>query len=237
MNNKLLIPIGLVLAGVLIAGAVIYSSQSSSCKLEEGNISADDAANKMISFINDNLLQGQSQASLTGTMEEHGNYKVSFEVEGQALDWRISKDGKIIYPNAIDLEQEEQESDSLGGFTVTSEEVCMEDGKPIVYFFGSESCPHCQWEHPVTEQVMAKFGNLISFHNNMDNNEDMDIFSAYSTGGIPTTVLGCQYYRVGSGENLGEEQNMKVLTALTCKLTGGQPGDVCSEVQDLIDQL
>jgi thiol-disulfide isomerase/thioredoxin len=244
MKSKLLIPIGLVLAGVLIAGAVIYSSYSGSCKLEQKNISADDAANKMISFINNTLLAGQqSQASLIGTTEENGTYKVSFNVEDQQVDWRISKDGLIIFPQIIDIneaekeQQQQNETAILANFTKSSDDLCTENGKPIVYFFGSESCPHCQWEHPITEEVMAKFGDLISFHNNMDNNEDMDIFGKYSTGGIPTTVLGCEYYRVGSGESLGEEEEAKDLTALTCKLTGGQPGDVCSQVQDLIDQL
>jgi len=241
MKNKILIPIALVIAGVLIAGAVIYTNYFGPCKAEQGNIPAQEAADRMLSFINENLLAGQSQASLIGATEESGTYKVSFEVEGQEVDWRISKDGKFIFPQIINLEEAKESAEetatTIGRFSVSSDEVCLEDEKPIVYFFGSESCPHCQWESPITEQVMAKFEGFISFHNNIDTEEDSDVFNKYSTGGIPTTVLGCKYYRVGSGENLGEEENAKVLTALTCKLTGGQPGDVCSEVQDLIDQI
>jgi thiol-disulfide isomerase/thioredoxin len=240
MKNKLLILVGLVIAGVLIAGAIVYTGYSGSCKLDKNNISADDAGNKMVSFINNNLLAGQpSQASLIGATEENGTYKVSFNVKGQQVDWRITKDGLFIFPNIIDINKEEQQqqNSTIGNFTSTTNQLCSDNGKPIVYFFGSESCPHCQWEKPITEQVMAKFGDLVSFHENIDSQDDMDVFTKYSQGGIPTTILGCQYYREGSGESLGEDQEAKVLTALTCKLTGGQPGDVCSQVQDLIDQI
>jgi len=71
----------------------------------------------------------------------------------------------------------------------------------------------------------------------MDSDEDMDVFSKYSTGGIPTLVFGCKYYRVGAGTQSGEEQETKDLTALICKLTGSQPADVCEQVQDLIQEI
>ncbi len=57
----------------------------------------------------------------------------------------------------------------------------------------------------------------------------MEVFQKYSTGGIPTLVLGCQYYRVGSGETAGEEQEIKDLTGLICKLTNNQPAEICQE--------
>lgn len=61
---------------------------------------------------------------------------------------------------------------------------------------------------------MAKFGDKISFHENIDNQKDQEVFSKYSTGPIPTIVLGCQYYRIGSGENLGETKETEILTKL-----------------------
>ncbi len=242
MNNKLIIPVALLIAGVLIAGAILYTNYSKSqCDIED-QITAAQAGDAVMDLINNKLLKDDPQeASLLGTSEGNGVYKINFQVAGQEIEWAMSKDGKLAFGQIINLEEVEEPVDevstTIGRFSVSSDEVCSEDGKPIIYFFGSERCPHCRWEHPITEQVMQRFEGYISFHNNMDNQEDMDVFSRYSTGGIPTTVLGCQYYRVGSGETLGAEENAKVLTALTCKLTNGQPGDVCSEVQDLIDQI
>lgn len=129
---------------------------------------------------------------------------------------------------------------TVGGFLITEDELCQEDGKPVVYLFGSSSCPHCSWEHPIFEKVTAKFADQISVHDNMDTQDDMDVFQKYSQinrGAIPFMVLGCRYVRVGSGENAGEAGEEENLTALICKLTGGEPTEVCQEVADLIEQI
>jgi thiol-disulfide isomerase/thioredoxin len=129
---------------------------------------------------------------------------------------------------------------TIGSFSVTKEETCQEEGKPLVYFFGSPSCPHCTWEHPIFEEVVKKFEGLIALHNNMDTENDMEVFQRYSQinqNGIPFIVLGCRYVRVGSGENLGEEEETKALTALICKLTEGKPEKICEGVTDLIEQV
>lgn len=129
---------------------------------------------------------------------------------------------------------------TIGDFLITEDEVCQEDGKPIVYLFGSSSCPHCSWEHPIFEKVTAKFADQIALHDNMDTQDDIDVFQKYSQinrGGIPFLVLGCRYVRVGSGENAGEAGEEENLTALICKLTGGEPTEVCQEVADLVEQI
>ena len=119
---------------------------------------------------------------------------------------------------------------TVGDFLVLGEELCTEDGKPIVYYFGSSGCPHCRWEHPIIQEVAKQFGDAISFHDLMDKQEEMEVFQKYfdiNRGGIPFIVLGCQYARVGSGERMGEEAEKQALTELICRLTGGQPSGVC----------
>jgi thiol-disulfide isomerase/thioredoxin len=106
----------------------------------------------------------------------------------------------------------------MGQFEDTGDEVCLEDGKPIVYFFGSESCSHCKWEKPVINEVVSEFGDSISFHENIDNEDDRNIMSKYSTGGVPFIVIGCRFVRNGSGEFLGEEAEKQVLRNLICKV-------------------
>lgn len=129
---------------------------------------------------------------------------------------------------------------TIGNFLVTEDRLCQEGGKPVIYMFGSSGCPHCTWEHPIFEKVTAKFADLISVHDNMDTQDDMDVFQKYSQinrGGIPFLVLGCRYARVGSGENVGEVAEEENLTALICELTGGEPTEVCQEISDLIEQI
>ena len=119
---------------------------------------------------------------------------------------------------------------TVGDFLVLDDEVCTEDGKPIVYYFGSTGCPHCTWEHPIIQAVAAEFGDQISFHDLMDKQEEFEVFEKYldiNGGGIPFIILGCKYVRVGSGERAGEEAEKQALTQLICELTNNQPTDIC----------
>ncbi len=127
-------------------------------------------------------------------------------------------------------EQVPQYETTTGNFLVLNEDPCLENGQPIVYYFGSSGCPHCQWEYPIIQELMAQFADQISFHDLMDKQEEMDVFQKYidiNGGGIPFIVLGCQYARVGSGEQAGEEAEKVALTQLICELTGGQPSAIC----------
>ncbi|HJH27803.1 MAG TPA: hypothetical protein C5S37_13810 [Methanophagales archaeon] len=177
----------------------------------------------------------------------------------QTAESYMTKDGKLLFPSGIDIEefketieqqkreeenrtQEQQEQKTtIGNFIVSSDEICLEDEKPIIYFFGSDGCGHCKWEHPVIVNTTSQFEDYISLHDNMNNfTADQEIFGKYNPrGSVPTLVLGCKYYRVGAGANMGEEQETKVLTALICDLTGNKPVDVCTapEIVDLINKI
>ncbi len=246
-NNKNLIPIAIIIAGILIAGVLFYVNQTKLPKEKVGVLSPEAAAEKAINYINQNFLQPGTTASSVKVEEQNGVYKFRLKIGEKEYDSYVTKDGKLLFVEAIDLEKvvpaqpetqtEKTTTTTIGNFFVSEGEICKEDGKPTVYFFGSTGCPHCKWEHPIMEKIVKKFEGYISFHNNMDSGADMDIFKKYSTGGVPTTVFGCKYYRVGSGERGGEELESKNLTALICKLTNNQPAETCARVKDLIDQI
>lgn len=244
MNKNFTLIIALAIFGLLIIGAVIYSNQTGSGNNPQA-LSSQEVSEKVINFINQEILRGQSTASLVETLEENGLYKIKFVIEGQdmEIDVYASLDGELFFPDVIDFTEVEkteavvEETTTVGGFSVSNDEVCKENDKPIIYFFGSEKCSFCLWEHPIVEMVAEKFGGEISFHNNMDSDDDKEVFQKYSTGGIPTMVFGCKYYKVGAGQSDGEEGEARNLTALICKLTGNKPADVCSEVQDLVNQI
>jgi len=132
-------------------------------------------------------------------------------------------------------------ADTIGGFKVTDQEVCLKDGKPIIYFFGSNSCPHCRWEHPILSDVAKQFSDYISFHDNMNSQNDAEIYQKYknqNSGYIPFLVAGCKYVRLGSGEQYGEATERQYLTAIMCKLTGSS-SDLCksSEIASIVSQI
>ncbi|HKZ45719.1 MAG TPA: thioredoxin family protein [archaeon] len=209
-----------------------------------------EAANKAIAWISDYYASNGQTVSVTlvNATETIGVYEFVAEIsssQGSAQStFYVSKDGKLFLPNVIDIteeigqpEAEQQQVQTIGNFLISGDEICIENNKPIIYFFGSNSCPHCKWEHPIISNVTSEFEGYISYHDNMDTETDSEVFYRYSTGGVPTLVFGCKYYRQGSGESIGLEQETKVLTALICKLTEGKPSDICSQVQDLISQI
>jgi thiol-disulfide isomerase/thioredoxin len=171
-------------------------------------------------------------------------YKFNVNYNSQVVPTYVSTDGKLFFTsNPVDMTAAPAASSNnnntsaapagtitRGNFTqVNDASVCTENGKPIVYFFGSSTCPHCQWEKPVIEAVAKSFGNAISFHENIDSSADQAVFTIYdSSGAVPAVVLGCKYYRVGSGEGSGSAVETADLTKLICDLTGNQPGSVCN---------
>ncbi len=205
-------------------------------------ISPEAAGEKAIEFISDNVPPGIN-VTLINVTEEENLYKIAINMSSmgmyRTMDTYMTMNGKLLFPQGINIEQAKKIR-TIGDFIISGDKLCMDDGKPAIYFFGSDGCSHCRWEHPVITEVASKFDGYVSFHDNMNNfTADRDIFSRYSTGGVPAIVLGCRFYRVGSGENQGRAREAKILTALICNLTDNKPAEVCSapEIQDLIAKI
>jgi thiol-disulfide isomerase/thioredoxin len=245
--------IGIVI-GVAVGAFVFPQAQDFSAA---NTLTADKAGEKVAAFINNNLVQPGTEVTLGEIKEESGLYNVTTSYMENQIPVYITKDGEIIFLQGLGWvqieefeeqkkqrenqtqEQESKQETTIGEFIVSGDEICKEDEKPIIYFFGSTGCPACEWEHPIVANVTAKFEGFISFHDNIDSTADQEIFAKYSDGYIPTLVLGCKYYRVGSGASMGEDQEAEVLTALICDLTDNNPVDICtdSEIEELINKI
>jgi len=211
----------------------------------EENLSVEQATEIALNYINKYLTDDANQVSLNEVSKDTPKkfYKFVIEMGSKKFDSYVSEDGKLLFAGeALNLDKEPEwakqpsnpEADTQpseiveGNFKkLTEAEICKENDKPIVYFFGSEGCPHCLWEHPIIKEVTNTFKDYISFHDNMDSQSDQDIFFKYSNGSVPTLILGCKYYRTGSGESQGEEKEKEVLTKLVCDLAQNQPENIC----------
>jgi thiol-disulfide isomerase/thioredoxin len=253
-----ILAVGLMI-GIVIGVAVgaFGFPQTQSYSIANG-LTANEAGEKVAAFINNNLVQPGTEVTLGEIKEESGLYNVTMSYMENQIPVYTTKDGKILFLQGLgwvqieefeeqkeqeeNLTQEQEESEqetTIGEFIVSTDEICEEDEKPIIYFFGSEGCEYCKWEHPIMVNVTSKFEGYISFHDNVDSTADQEIFDKYSNGYIPTLVLGCKYYRVGSGTSMGEDQEAKVLTALICDLTDNNPVDICTdpEIEELINKI
>jgi hypothetical protein len=131
MNKKLkdslvfLIPIGLV----LVLGLFLYFGQNSD------NLSIDQAADKAVNYLNNNVLPAGITASLIDISEEGEIYKVRLEVDGIEYQSYISKDGRYLFPDGYDLDAE-IESQQQASQDVPKQE------KPDVKLFVMSYCPY-----------------------------------------------------------------------------------------------
>jgi thiol-disulfide isomerase/thioredoxin len=147
---------------------------------------------------------------------------------------------------------------TIGGFSKI--ESATIKGEPMIYLFGTTWCPHCKWERQVFVNVTSKFGTWEGIKENdlssaefnssymivkaieidlEKNSPDNVVFDHYSPNGyVPVLVFGGKYFRVGSGESLGADQEKAVLTALLCKITDN-PISECNnpEIKSLIGQI
>lgn len=230
-----------ILSGIAIGTFVSPSAQTLSPG-PQNVLTPEEAGEKAVDFIANYAVPPGIEVTLVNVteVETENLYKVvvilSTLETSETRELYITKEGKLLFLSGIDLSKF-----AIGDFIVSGDTLCTEDGKPIIYFFGEDNCGFCKWEHPIIENVTAKFTGYISFHDNMNElDRDREIFNKYSPdNSIPTIVVGCTYYRVGAGTRVGEEQEEKILTALICTLTDNKPEDVCTdpEIKALINQI
>jgi len=134
--TKNLIPISIVIAGLLIAGALIFINQGKIEKSEEQILTPQEAAEKSINFINQNLLQEGTTASLISVTEESEVYKIHIKVGEGEYDSYVTKDGKLLFIEGIDLKSSlaQKESETAG-------EIPKQD-TPDVKLFVMSYCPY-----------------------------------------------------------------------------------------------
>ena len=145
--SKNLIPIAIFIAGIIIAGALIYVNQGGHLftlplkeKASEGT-SPQQVAEKAINYINQNMktqLQGQT-ASLVNVTEEDGVYKFRLKIGEKEYDSYVTKDGKLLFTEGVNMEQ--NPASVQGAANGTPQEISKRD-TPDVKLFVMSYCPY-----------------------------------------------------------------------------------------------
>jgi len=135
-KNNRTISLSIVAAAIIIAGALVYIDQNSSAK----SLPMEAAAEKAISYINENLLSSGMTASLVAATDEGEIYKVHLEVKENdsilgEFDSYVSKDGKFVFPEGYNIGQSSVQK------TEGTAEVVKSDN-PDVKLFVMSYCPY-----------------------------------------------------------------------------------------------
>lgn len=136
----------MIASAVLFALLIISMFTSGFTSLFKGGgtqLSAQQAGENAINYINDVLLQGQSNATL-GAVTDAGNglYNAKLNVGGQIFDAYITKDGKLLFPQAIDLTTTPTTTTPTTTQTTTSCADITQTDKPVVQVFYMAFCPY-----------------------------------------------------------------------------------------------
>ena len=203
---KNLIPIAVIIAGVLIAGAVIYvnpSIFSGQEKLDTENeaqniLSSQEAADKALSFINENILEPGMTASLIEAIEENGLYKLKLKIGEQEFDSYVTKNGKFLFPQVVDLEQPivqdtgNEETPLPAENPVSSEEMekfitCLKDANFVIY-----GANWCGWTKKLVE-MLGGFDTIKPIY--IECSEEKEVCEENGVNGYPTILVQGEQYK------------------------------------------
>jgi hypothetical protein len=131
-SRKILLPLLLIIVvGAAIAGGIFFVNKD-----KNNFLSAEEASNRVIEYVNNSIASqgGTEKASFTAIVEEGGVYKMDFKVGEEAYTMYVSKDGKYLFPQALDISTSTQENTEKNSETVKSD-------RPDLKIFVMSYCP------------------------------------------------------------------------------------------------
>lgn len=105
------VTVGIIVAGLAIGLSLVYINQKKSVASVGESLTPQQAAQKAISFINENMLVDGVSASLIDAIEQNGVYQIKFKVEEEEFESYVSSDGKLLFVQGIDLENGSSDKD------------------------------------------------------------------------------------------------------------------------------
>jgi protein-disulfide isomerase len=136
---------------------------------KSNELSADEVASQTVKYINENLLQGQGVAKVENIEESDDMYKINLDISGQKLESYISKDGKVLFPQAIDLTQKpQQQAQQTQDLDVdinieNSAQKGADDGKVVIVEYSSFSCGYCNKVRGTIDKILANYPDEVKF--------------------------------------------------------------------------
>ncbi len=103
------------------------------------NLGEQKAAEEAISYINTNLLQAGTKATLNDITDEGSLYKLNLKVGTLDFQSYVTKDGKYLFPQGIDMTEEVEE---LPAEEETQAQNVPKSDKPVAQSFIFSYCPY-----------------------------------------------------------------------------------------------
>lgn len=172
-QKKTLIAIGVIVLVLVVLGVITSltmlkeNSKKNTASKPGKTISAEEAKVKAEDFVNKYLMQAGSKATIKDITSEYGLYKLSIDITSDVVESYITKDGKLFFPQALNIEEiEASQNKAAAGDTeasAPSATVTKKSDKPVVELFVMSYCPYgTQIEKGILPVVKA-LGDKINF--------------------------------------------------------------------------
>jgi hypothetical protein len=138
---------------VLVGGSNITGRFLSS------SISGDEAAKRAVDYINNNILQGQGNATISSVTESNGLYKFKLNIAGRDYDTYMTTDGKLLFPSVIDVTATPQTTETTQPATFEP----TKTDKPTAMLFVMSFCPYGQQAETAMKPVVDLLGDKVVF--------------------------------------------------------------------------
>lgn len=214
-NEKLFSILPTVIVGILLVASILTSGFNFKKEVEEPRVallSAEEAGQKAVEYINENILLGQATAFLKNIVDFKADgfcelYKFQVDVNGQTFDSYITRDGKLIFPEAIDLGEasivqtpEAEAPKAPSEDTISSEELtkfinCLKEVNFIIY-----GANWCGWTKKLVE-MLGGFDMVKSIY--VECTEEEKLCEEKEISAYPTILIKGERYEGGrTFENL-----------------------------------
>jgi hypothetical protein len=201
--TRIVLPILLVIALALIG---YFSFKNPNKNLDEAQ-----AKTRAEEFINTYLMSSGSKASVKEISKEYGLYKLKIDITSSVVESYLTKDGKLFFPQALDVEKITNTKNEAGtedsGATAPATVITTKSDKPTVELFVMSYCPYGTQIEKGILPVLETLGNKIDFELKFCN------YAMHGEKELTENLL--QYC-------LQKEQPEKLETYLACFLADGQ---------------
>ncbi|MDP3056950.1 MAG: hypothetical protein Q8N37_00305 [bacterium] len=127
-------------------------------------ITLEQAKIKAETFINKNLMAPGSKITIKGAEEKNGLYKIAVNTgSGNDIDAYMTKDGKIFFPQAVDIEKTENDKKNAAQSNSAAQTELVKSDKPEVELFVMSHCPYGTQIEKGILPVVSALGNKINF--------------------------------------------------------------------------
>ncbi|MCX6724390.1 MAG: hypothetical protein NT155_04490 [Candidatus Staskawiczbacteria bacterium] len=148
--NRNTILVGVAIIGIIITGVLIFVQSNKGFSLPNiFGMSDSQIGKKAIDYINNNQLS-QTPVTLGGVSEESGMVKIKVKIGTREVDSYATKDGKLLFPSAIDMNK----GNVAASNTPKTPATVAKNDKPSLEAFVVSSCPYgLQMQRAVTDAV------------------------------------------------------------------------------------